>query len=38
MPLSPPQVRVEERTGARDVLGGLVDQAKCELDAKMAAL
>ena len=32
------QVRVEERTGARDVLGGIVDQAKRELDGRMMAL
>ena len=32
------QVRVEERTGARDVLGGIVDQAKGELEGRMAAL
>eukprot|EP00195_Chlamydomonas_chlamydogama_P001848 CAMPEP_0202924852 /NCGR_PEP_ID=MMETSP1392-20130828/79191_1 /ASSEMBLY_ACC=CAM_ASM_000868 /TAXON_ID=225041 /ORGANISM="Chlamydomonas chlamydogama, Strain SAG 11-48b" /LENGTH=294 /DNA_ID=CAMNT_0049618607 /DNA_START=88 /DNA_END=972 /DNA_ORIENTATION=+ len=32
------QVRVEERTGARDVLGHIVDQAKQELDARSARL
>lgn len=32
------QVRVEERVGARDLLGGIVDQAKKELCGRMAAL
>jgi hypothetical protein len=32
------QVRTEERTGARDLLGGITDQAKHVLEAKMAAL